>query len=185
MRFSILSACIGLVVAGLLGAVPSSAQVTLTPSTIEPTAWTRIAVQVVNAADTAWTVVSVEVPEAIAVLGTDAPAGWTVAVQLATDTTPQRVTWSGGRVESGAFREFTFLARLAADVRRRELVFPVTLEREGGRQVRWRRGGEGIAPRMTIAGTTRVSSWAAFALAGAAFGLASLSIILAARRGSS
>jgi hypothetical protein len=72
---------------------------------------------------------------------------------------------------------FVFLGRVGADVPRRELRFPVELTDASGTVRELRRGGDGIEPRMLIAGTTQISPWAAFALAGAAFGLAVLALV--------
>lgn len=168
--------------APLLTASPAPAQVSLTPATVEPAAWERIALRVVNHSDTAWTVVRVEVPDAVGILGVDAPTGWAARIEAGSDTTAQAIEWTGGRVERAGYREFAFLGRLAGDVRRNELVFPVTLTRDGGAVMRWGRGGAGSAPRILITGTTAVSSWGAFALAGVAFGVAVLAVGLAMRR---
>jgi len=100
----------------------------------------------------------------------------------ATDSTPQAIVWSGGAVRPGDLGTFVFLGRVGADVPRRELRFPIDLTDAAGEVIELRRGGDGIEPRMLIAATTRISPWAAFALAGAAFGLAILALVLAIRR---
>lgn len=170
--------------AALGGLVPTlgAAQVVIHPPALAPAAWERVELRVFNQTDSAWVEVRLEVPDAVGVLGVGAPPGWSGDAVEATATTPQAITWAGGRVEPGGFTTFTFLARLAADVRQRDLFFPVRLTSEGGRTVDWRRGGEAPALRVGIAGTTQVSPWAPFALAGAAFGLAVLAVVLAARR---
>ncbi len=156
------------VLAALVVPAVATAQVAIDPAQMEPTAWTRIALRVVNQGPVPWTRVRVEVPEAITVLGVRAPAGWEAARHAATDSTPQAIVWQGGRVAPGGFEEFAFLGRLGADARRRVLRFPVDLADEAGGMVRLRRGGDGAEPQMLITGTTSVSPWAAFALAGGA-----------------
>ncbi len=163
-------------------ALPLEAQVALDPPSLVPAAWERISVRVINQSDTAWVAVRVEIPDVIGILGVEAPDGWAAETIAGTSTTPQAIEWTGGRVERGRFEEFAFMGRLQADVRRKVLHFPVRLTRDGGTEVNWRRGGEGPELRVTIAGSTQISSWAAFALAGAAFGLATLAVILSLRR---
>ncbi len=163
-------------------ALPLEAQVALDPPLIMPAAWERISVRVVNQTDTAWVAVRVAIPDVIGILGVEAPNGWAAETIAGTSTTPQAIEWTGGRVEGGSFEEFAFLGRLRADVREKVLYFPVRLTRDGGAEVNWRRGGEGPELFLTITGSTQISSWAAFALAGAAFGLATLAVILSLRR---
>ncbi|HEX9691464.1 MAG TPA: hypothetical protein VGA22_05140 [Gemmatimonadales bacterium] len=160
-----------------MGTRPVVSQVVIDPPRIEPTAWTRISFGVINTGTSPWTVVRVTVPDAIAVLGVDAPPGWKAAWLPATDSTPQTITWSGGAVHRAGLGTFVFLGRVGADVPRRELRFPVELTDASGTVRELRRGGDGIEPRMLIAGTTQISPWAAFALAGAAFGLAVLALV--------
>lgn len=163
-------------------ALPLEAQVALDPPRLIPATWERISVRVFNQSDTAWVAVRVEIPDVIGILGVEAPNGWAAETIAATSTTPQAIEWTGGRVEGGGFEEFAFLGRLQADVRQKVLHFPVRLTRDGGAEVNWRRGGEGPELYLAIAGSTQISSWAAFALAGAAFGLAALAVILSLRR---
>ena len=163
-------------------AFPLEAQVALDPPTLVPATWERISVRVINQTDTAWVAVRVEVPDVIGILGVDVPDGWAAETIVGTGTSPQAIEWRGGRVERGGFEEFAFMGRLQADVRQKVLYFPVRLTRAGGTEVNWRRGGEGPELRIAIAGSTQISSWAAFALAGAAFGLAALAVILSLRR---
>ena len=170
--------------AAVLLAAPGAvtAQISIYPPSIEPAAWERIAVRVVSQSGPATVDVRIDLPDAIGVLGVDAPPGWTARFVPATDSGPQAIHWSGGRIEQGDFREFAFLGRLAADVRQRQLTFPIRLVKEDGTTIAWARGAEGAPPRIRIEGTTTVSSWSAFALAGAALGIAVLALILAVRR---
>lgn len=161
--------------------LPASAhaQVALTPPALEPGAFERLALRVANPAPSPVVQVRLVVPEAVAVLGVDAPPPWTGRLIPATDSTPQVVEWAGGELAPGAFREFALFTRLAADVRRADLVFPVHLTRRDGSTVAWRRGGEGAPLIVGVRGTTTVSTWGATALAGAAAGLALLALVLA------
>ncbi|HEX9729913.1 MAG TPA: DUF1775 domain-containing protein [Gemmatimonadales bacterium] len=170
--------------ASALAAAPglARAQIAIAPSGIEPTAWERIAIRVVNQSASAVVSVRVDVPDAIGVLGVDQPEGWTITITSPSDTAPQAIEWTGGRLDRGAFREFAFLGRLAGNVKQRTLVFPVRITREDGTTVSWSRGGEGTAPTMAIRGSTTISSWGAFALAGVAFGVALVAAALAMRR---
>jgi uncharacterized protein YcnI len=175
---------LGLAISLFLSLTPrtGAAQVAVDPAVMEPTAWTRIAFRIINPGRQPWTRVRVTVPAAVAILGIAAPAGWSATRVGATDSTAPTITWHGGEVAPGGLEEFVFLGRLGADVRRRELLFPVDLTDAAGTTLRLRRGGDGAEPRILIAGTTHVSVWAAFALAGGAFGLAALAVVLALRR---
>lgn len=166
----------------LVAPATATAQVAVDPSAIEPTAWTRIAFQVINPGSRPWTAVRIAVPTAIGILGVQAPVGWHATLVAATDSTPQTILWEGAHIAPGGFEEFAFLGRLGADVPRRELRFPVDLTDASGTTLRLRRGGDGDEPHILIRGTTQVSPWAAFALAGGAFGMAALAIVLALRR---
>jgi uncharacterized protein YcnI len=159
------------------------AQVALDPRSVTPAAFARFAIQVVNQSDTPAVGVRVTVPEAIQVLGVNAPAGWTVALTPATDSAAPVIQWSGGRLERGAFDEFAFLGRVAADAKPgSELIFPVRLTRANGATADWAWGGDARPPTVAIVGVTSVSSAGAFALAGAATGLAILALVLALTR---
>jgi hypothetical protein len=159
-----------------------SAQVSVTPRTVAPADFVRLAVQVVNQTDPAVVAVQVQVPAALAMLGVDAPPGWSFALAAATDSTPAAIDWSGGRLERGEFREFAFFVRPAATARRATLVFPVRLRRADGSVRDWRPGGEGEAPTVEIRGTVALTAGGAFTVAAAALGLAALAIALALRR---
>jgi uncharacterized protein YcnI len=156
--------------------------VQIVPQVVEPGQFERFAVRVVNQAGPAQTRVVVRVPEVVAVLGTDEPPGWVATVHPVTDSTPAMIEWTGGAISAGAFREFAFLGRLSADARRQTLVFPARVEREDGSVVEWSRGGDGPPPVVAIRGSTTMSSWGAFALAGVATGLAALALALAVSR---
>lgn len=162
---------------------PLSAQVALVPPSVTPTAWERFTLRVVNQTDTPTVAVRVVVPEAVQVLGVAAPPGFTTRLEPATDTSAPVIEWSGGRIDPGAFYEFAFLGRVAPDARPgSELVFPVRLTRANGSTVNWAPGGAGRAPTVSIQGATAVSAAGAFALAGAATGLAILALVLAVVR---
>ncbi len=159
---------------------PLPAQVALDPASVTPAAWERFTLRVVNQTDTPTVAVRITLPEAIQVLGVAAPPGFTARIEPATDSSAPVVEWSGGRVDRGAFYEFTFLGRVAPDARPgAELVFPVRLTRASGSTIEWARGGAGRPPTVSIQGTTAVSAAGAFALAGAATGLAILALVLA------
>ncbi len=167
----------------VLAAAPTlSAQVTISPRTVSPADLARFAVQVANPLDAAVVAVHVEIPEALVILGVDGPPGWAAEVTAATDSTPQTIDWVGGQLNRGAFREFTFFARLAATARRTMLVFPVRLRRDDGSVRDWRRGGEGQAPTVEVRGSVGLTTGGAFTLAAAALGLAALATALALRR---
>ena len=158
---------------------PLSAQVALVPPSVTPAAWERFTLRVVNQTDTPTVAVRITVPEAIQVLGVAATPGFTARLQPATATSAPVIEWSGGRVDPGAFYEFAFLGRVAPDARPgSELVFPVRLTRASGSTVDWARGGAGQPPTVSIQGSTAISAAGAFALAGAATGLAILALVL-------
>lgn len=161
---------------------PAAGQIQLVPTALEPGQWERIALRVVNQAGPNPVRVRIEVPQAVYVMGADAPDGWEVVVTPPTDTSAAAIEWSGGPLPAGGFREFAFLGRLAADVRQNTLVFPVAVWKDNGDSVAWRRGGEAPPPRIAIQGSTRVSSWGALAVAGVALGVASLAVVLAMHR---
>ncbi len=157
------------------------AQIDLHPATVKPAAWERFALRAINQTDTAFVGVRLAVPEAVMVLGIEPLDGWEVTHAPASDTTPQIIEWSGGELLRGEFLEFAFFARLTADSRKQELVFPVRLVRATGTEVVWDRvSGDGAAPTVQIVGTTTVTTWAALALAGVAVGIAVLALALAA-----
>jgi uncharacterized protein YcnI len=168
----------------LLARPALSAQVTITPREIVPADLVRFAVQVASASDTGVVAVRIEVPDALAVLGLDAPAGWTARLIAGTDSTPQKIEWVGGPLLLGGYREFAFFARVAATAHQQSLVFPVRLERSDGSAREWRDGrdGGGLAPQARITGSVGVTAQGAFALAAAAGGLAGLALAIALRR---
>lgn len=166
-----------------VSAAPLVAQVALHPETIEPAAWERFALRVVGAPEAPVVRVELDLPDALTVLGTDAPPGWRFAFTPATDSTPQRIAWAGDTLTAGQFVEFAFLARLRGDVRNRQLVFPVTVERADGTRRRWGGGAGAPGPLIVrIRGSTFITSWGAAALAGAALGLSALTLALVAFR---
>ncbi len=159
-----------------------SAQVSISPRAVVPADLVRFAVLVADPTDTAVVAVRVEVPEALAILGVDAPAGWTRRLVAATDSTPQAIEWSGGHLGRREFQEFAFFARLSANARRTTLIFPVRIGRADGSAREWRRGGYGQPPEVEIRGTVGITADGAFTLAAAALGLAALAVALALRR---
>ena len=161
------------------------AQVSLHPPTAKPAAWERFALRVVNGTDTPTVAVRLVVPEAITVLGVEPIPDWTFALIPATDTSPQAIEWKGAVLERGEYREFAFLGRVAGDARQRDLVFPVRLTRANGSVVEWvrARGSPRPPPTVKIVGTTEISVWATFALAGAAVGIAALALVVAFAKG--
>jgi len=163
-------------------AAPAAAQVSLDPAAVEPGTTMRLAVRAVTASDAPTVAVRVEVPEAVVVLGLDAPAGWRATWIEATDSTSRAIEWAGGPLARAEFREFAFLVRVPADVRRGMLVFPVALRAADGTVRAWRPDGVGPAPAVEIRGRALVTPGAAFALAGGAVGLAILAIGLALSR---
>ncbi len=165
-----------------LAAGTASAQVSITPRTVEPADLVRFAVQVANPTDTADVAIRVEVPDALAILGIDAPPGWTARLVTVSDSTPQAIEWSGGQVARRGFREFAFFARLGANANRTTLFFPVRIGRADGSVREWRPGGYGQTPEVEITGNVGLTTGAAFTLAAAAIGLAALAIALALRR---
>lgn len=161
-----------------------SSQVALYPEAVEPAAWERFALRVVNQEEAPVVTVEIALPEVLQILGTDQAPGWTAERVPATGSTPPMIVWRGGEVPTGSFREFPFIARVPADARRRQLVFPVKLGRRDGSETVFGPGGAGRALVVPIRGTTGISAWGAFALAGAAMGLAvlALGVALLARR---
>lgn len=155
------------------------AQVMLAPPTTTPAAWERFALRAANPNDTAVVAVSIRLPDGVRMLGVDAPPGWSARHTGATDSTAQIIEWAGGRIERGEFREFAFLARVAADLRSGDLVFPVRLTRVNGASVDWAAGGAGSPPTVRVKPITVVSPAAAFALAAFALGIAVVAIAVA------
>jgi uncharacterized protein YcnI len=155
-----------------LTASAAAAQVTIHPRNTTPAAWERFTIHVVNGTDTATTGVRIEVPDAVAILGVEAAAGWAARTGAATESAPQFVEWSGGEVRRGDYLEFAFLGRVIGDARQTDLVFPVTLARADGSTL----------PRnlrVTMVGRTRLSTRGVTALAGTALGLAVIALIVA------
>ena len=160
---------------------PLHAQVSIDPTTIQPAGWERLALRVINQTATPIVSVQLTVPEAVDVLGVDPLPGWTFSLRRATETTPQTIVWTGDQLRQWQFREFAFLGRLIADARRKELLFPVRIQRADGSFVEWSRSAEATgAPLVVqIVGSTRISNWGAFTMASVAIGLAILAIALA------
>jgi len=167
---------------GLLAAAPAAAQVSIAPDAVEPGTVVRLALRVVTASDAPTVAVRVAVPEALVVLGLDAPPGWRATWTDATGTAPRAIEWTGGPLARAEFREFAFLVRIPADVRRGTLVFPATLRAADGTERAWGAAGVAPAPTVEIRGRALVTPGAAFALAGAAVGLAALALGLAVSR---
>jgi uncharacterized protein YcnI len=153
------NACLVLAAAAVLStfAPTAQAQVSIHPRSTTPASWERFAIRVVNGTDTATTGVRVDVPDAVTVLGVEPTAGWTTRRDAGSDSSPQFVEWSGGKLLRGEFLEFAFLGRVIGDARRTDLVFPVTLT------------------QLSVRGVT--------AIAGTALGVALIALILAIARG--
>ncbi len=160
------------------------AQVAIHPTSTTPAAWERFSVRVANNTDTATISIRLDLPEAITVLGVDAPTGWTFDLQAGTATNPQSIVWSGSELRKGDFREFSFFGRIKGDARKTELVLPVTLGRAAGPDLEWTDspGSTRRAQRVAIVGRTSVSAGGAVALAGAAIGIAALALAIALSR---
>jgi uncharacterized protein YcnI len=169
----------------ILSALPARAQVAIDPMTTTPAAWERFGLRIINQTDTPTVMVRVEVPSAAMVLGVERKAGWTFETSQLPDSGPTVITWRGGSVERGEFGDFPFLARLKADARQQDLVFPVRIERANGSVVEWRgrQGQDYAAPRVQVAGTVRVSPTGSLMLASLAMGLAIVALIVAIARG--
>jgi uncharacterized protein YcnI len=162
---------------------PLASQVMLVPPSVTPASWERFALRVANQSDTPTVVVRLRVPPAVQILGVAAPAGWSARLLPAGDTSAAGIEWSGGRLGRGEFEEFAFLGRVAGDARPgAELIFPVEIMRAGGSTVTWSREGKGRPPTVAIRGATTISAAGAFALAGAALGLAILALAVASLR---
>ncbi len=173
-----------LVGALVLGSSAADGQVDLVPKEVAPGAWERFELRVINQVAAPTTEVVLTVPEAVGILAVHADqAGWVFHVETATDSTPQRIRWSGGTIAPGEFREFTFLGRVPTDARRNELIFPVTITKSDGALLEWKRPAvDGEAPVVQIVGTTRVTAWGAVAVSGAAVGLSVLALAIALSR---
>src|SRR5881628_2671128 len=118
----------------------------------------RLAVHVANPAPSPVIAVRVAVPEALAVLGVDAPAGWTARFVAASDSSPQAIEWTGGALAQREYREFAFFARLDPNAREQPLVLPVEVRHADGARVRWRDGGNAPAPVVLVRGTVSASA---------------------------
>jgi uncharacterized protein YcnI len=152
----------------------------LVPPSVTPASWERFALRVVNQTDTPTVVVRVTVPAVVQILGVGAPPGWSARLIASSDTSAAAIEWSGGRLERGGFDEFAFLGRVAGDARPgAQLIFPVHLRRAGGSSITWAAGGNGPPPVVAVRGAAMISPAGAFALAGAALGLAVLALALA------
>lgn len=157
------------------------AQVAVHPLVTSPGSWERFSIRVANQWETPVTGVEVTVPPAVTILGVEPVSGWIVTRRPMTDSSASTIRWDGGTVGRGEYLEFSFLGRVAGDARQTELVFPVTLFRADGEEVSWSSppGRERPAPRVRIVGTTQLSPWGSLALAGAAFVVAVLALIVA------
>lgn len=174
------------VLLGWAGSEPLAAQVSLAPARVEPSAFERLALRVANPDSSPVTRVRMEIPDVLAVLGVDAPPGWTWHLTPGTDTSAAAVEWTGDTLRRGAYREFAILVRPASDVRDITLVFPVLVEHADGRVLSWTRGGDARPPTVALRATTGLSPLGVVALAGGALGVAALAVALALhRRGSS
>lgn len=160
----------------------ATAQVALSPASLEPATFERLALRVANPGPSPVVRVRLAVPVALTLLGVDAPAGWRWRLEPATDTTATTIEWSGDSLPAGAFREFPFLARLQADAQPLTLVFPVRLDHADGQTAVWDRAGDAAPPTVDIRGTTVLSVRGAVALAGGALGVAVLALVLALHR---
>ena len=134
--FPLLRAAIPALISSAILVFDATAQVHIAPRTTAPTAWERFALRVVNQRPEPIVTVELTVPEAVEILGAQAPPGWTFVIEPATDSTPQRVRWAGSTLAERAFEEFAVLGRV--EVGRRELLFGL-----GGHVAR----AEGTRPR--------------------------------------
>jgi uncharacterized protein YcnI len=160
-----------------------AAQISLVPGSVTPAAWERLGLRVVNQADTPIVAVRLTLPGGIQLLGVEAMPGWTATRRAASDTAPQQLQWSGGRIERGTFVEFVVLGRVAPDARPGEqLVFPVEITRADGTTRAWVRGGEGAPPTVSISSLARISPKGSVAFAAAALGIAVLALGLTLAR---
>lgn len=169
----------GTVIPALLLSTPAvvEAQATIHPRSTTPAAWERFAIRVVSGTDTPTVAVRVRVPDAVTVLGVDAPQGWSSRTGRDRDDAPQVVVWSGGTLLRGTFREFAFLGRVRGDARQTDLVFPVTLTRADGST--W----EDRELRVRVTGRTRLSVRGVTAIAGTAVGMAVIALVVAIAAG--
>lgn len=156
-------------------------QVSITPPTVTPAAMERFALRVANPTDTPIVSVRVAVPEALSILGVDAPAGWTARIVPGSDSAAPAIEWTGS-LGAREFRELAFFARLGGAVKNETLVFPVRVVRADGRERRWGPDGIAPAPVVQIQGALGVTAGGAFMLASAALGLAILALALALLR---
>jgi len=164
------------------GAAPLAAQVSVAPAAVTPADFERFALRVANPNASPIVRVRLGIPDVLAILGVDAPPGWSWVLTPPTDTSPAFVEWTGDSLPQGAFREFPVFARLASDVRELTLAFPVSIERADGGSVEWTRGGNAPPPIVQIRASTGISTRGAVALAGGALGVAVLALGLAASR---
>ena len=162
-------------IASVLALTVALLQVSVRPTAVVPAQHERFAVQVANPAPAAIVMVHVAVPEAITLLGVDAPPTWTARLDPATDSAPQAITWGGGALAQREFREFAFLGRLPADARRTTLVLPIRVRFADGTEREWR-------AEVAIEGSVGVTPGGAFVFAAGAFGVAVLAVALALRR---
>lgn len=160
------------------------AQVAVHPLVTSPGSWERFSIRVANQWETPVIGVEVIVPAAVAILGVEPVSGWSVTRRETTDPSASAIRWEGGTILRGEYLEFAFLGRVAGDARQTDLVLPVTLFRSDDEEVLWSNppGRERPAPRVRIVGTTQLSPWGSLALAGAAFVVAVLALILALSR---
>lgn len=161
---------------------PVAAQVTMDPARIAPASMERFALRIATGSE-ATQRVNMLLPDAITVLGVEKSPDWTYVYTPGSETQAAQIEWSGGPLEVGEYREFVFFGRLAADAKRKELIFPVTLTRVDGDQIEYNRNG-GVAPPpvVFIVGSTSVTPWGAVGVAGLALALAIISLGLSASR---
>lgn len=135
----------------LLAATPAAAHVEVEPT--EAIAGSTVTLTFsfhhgLDGADT--TALEVRMPPGTEVLEVPAKAGWVIDVS---DTDPQVVTWSGGRVPDGVMETFPARVRLPAEPG--EVLFPAIQTTDAG-ELAWiaQEGGPGEAdrpaPRMTL-----------------------------------
>jgi hypothetical protein len=127
--------------------------------------------------------ISILLPDAVSVLGVEPSNEWSFSVSEGTDAAAASIVWSGGPLRPGEYREFAFFGRLAGDVKRQELIFPVTLTRVDGDQLEYSNtGGIGPPPTVMIVGSTAVTPWGAVGVAGLAMAIAIIALGLSASR---
>jgi len=149
-----------------------------------PGSMDRLTLSVVNQLAPPVTRVELTVPEIVTVLGVGTPAGWEFDLERATDSTPQRIVWTGDAIPRWGLAEYPVFGRLAADADDKVLIFPVRVTRGDGSSVEWSRSHPeaGRPPTIRIVGSTTLTGWGTIVLSGLAIGLSALALAFALTR---